>query len=145
MKKRNALLIVFILILGFIFWPRSLSYRVNLNNFKEKGVTLELIHRNNIVESGTVSLTTDLKKIDELEEFLLKYKSIPTLTRTKNLYDNESYTINIKSEDKILTTMILYNKNFEIITSTNKNFRYNIIGQNIDFKFLAEFVKSLNS
>lgn len=113
----------------------------------QNDLIIEVIHRNNILEGGTVTSTADITKIGELEKFLDQYKSMPFLIKTKRiekLDDEESYTINFKSGEEFLTTIILYKKNFEVIPSIDTVRRYNVIGENIDFNFLEQFAKSMN-
>ncbi|MBO3446498.1 hypothetical protein [Clostridium sp. CCUG 7971] len=144
--------IIVIVILAFVLFPKSLSSRINLNNLPKNNLTIEVIHRNNILEGGTITSTTDITKIEELENFLKQYKNIPVLLLKNKLEekldDEESYVINFKNGKEFLTTIVLYKKNFEIIPGKVKNLKffsmYNVIGENIDFNFLEQFVKSMN-
>ncbi|WP_250675274.1 hypothetical protein LZ906_016790 (plasmid) [Paraclostridium ghonii] len=146
MKKRNAMLWkgIILVILVFVLFPKSLSSRVNLDNLYQNDLIIEVIHRNNLVESGTVTSTTDVTKLEELENFLDKYKSMPSIMHIKKLDDEESYTINFKNNDEFLTTIVLYKKNLEVMPGIDTVRRYSVIGENIDFNFLEQFVKSIN-
>lgn len=155
MKKRNAMLwkiIIVILILAFVLFPKRLSSKINLDNLPKNNLTIEVIHRHNIFEGGTVTSTTDITKILELENFLKQYKSIPVLLLKSKLEekldDEESYVINFKNNKEFLTTIVLYKKNSKIIPGKVKNLKffriYSVIGENIDFKFLEQFAKSMN-
>lgn len=123
-----------------------------MDNLPKNDLIIEVIHRNSILEGGTVTSTKDVTKIRELENFLDQYKSMPSLLKTKlleKLDDEESYTINFKNDEECLTTIVLYKKNFNIynksklISSIDTIDVYNIIGENIDFNFLEQFVKSM--
>lgn len=157
MKKRNAIpwkVIIVIVILAFVLFPKNLSSRANLDNLPKNNLTIEVIHRNNILEGGTVTSTTDITRIGKLENFLKQYKSIPVLLLKNKLEekldDEKSYVINFKNGKEFLTTIVLYKKNFKVY----KNFKvipgidtvriYNVIEENIDFNFLEQFVKSMN-
>ncbi|GAA0703446.1 hypothetical protein GCM10008904_10460 [Paraclostridium ghonii] len=147
MKKINTIpweVIILTVILILVFLPKNLSSRVNLDNLFQNDLIIEVIHRNNLVESGTVTSTTDVTKLEELENFLDKYKSIPTIMSIKQLDDEESYTINFKNDDEFLTTIVLYKKNLEVMPGSDTVRRYSVIGENIDFNFLEQFVKSIN-
>lgn len=159
MKKRNVMpwkviiLIVILAVVAFVLFPKRLSSRINLDNLAKDDLIIEVIHRNSILEGDTVTSTTDVTKIKELENFLDQYKSMPSLIKTKlleKLDDEESYTINFKNNEGFLTTIVLYNKNFEVynkfklISSIDTLDVYNVIGENIDFNFLEQFVKSMN-
>lgn len=147
MKKINTMpweVIILTVILILVFLPKNLSSRINLDNLFQNDLIIEVIHRNNLVESGTVTSTTDVTKLEELKNFLDKYKSIPTIMSIKQLDDDESYTINFKNDDEFLTTIVLYKKNIEIMPASNTVRRYSVIGDNIDFNFLEQFVKSIN-
>lgn len=139
--------IIPILILAFIFFPKSLSSRVNLNKLPQNDFIIEVIHRNNLNEGGTVTSTRDITKLGELENFLDQYKSIPSFLEymwPKNLGDEESYTINFKNDEEFLNTIVLYRKNFEVLPGKGVSRSYNVIGKNVDFNFLEEFTKSMN-
>lgn len=147
MKKINTMpweVIILTVILILVFLPKNLSSRINLDNLFQNDLIIEVIHRNNLVESGTVTSTTDVTKLEELKNFLDKYKSIPTIMSIKQIDDDESYTINFKNDDEFLTTIVLYKKNIEIMPASNTVRRYSVIGDNIDFNFLEQFVKSIN-
>lgn len=159
MKKRNVMpwkviiLIVILAVVAFVLFPKRLSSRIDLDNLPKDDLIIEVIHRNSILEGGTVTSTTDVTKIRELENFLDQYKSMPSLIKTKlleKLDDEESYTINFKNNEGFLTTIVLYNKNFEVynkfklISSIDTLDVYNVIEENIDFNFLEQFVKSMN-
>ncbi|WP_061997011.1 hypothetical protein [Clostridium sp. ATCC 25772] len=145
MKKKVFIIISVAIILIYLFYPDTLSSKINLEKLSQTGnLKLEFIHRNNILEDGDVTIISNQNDINKFIDLISNYKCIRDVVLTKKLDKVETYNINFRINDEIVGSMY-FSESYvylNIEDSIIKRKRY-IMLDYIDFKLLNEFVESL--
>ncbi|WP_010299742.1 hypothetical protein [Clostridium senegalense] len=144
MKKKVFIIISVAIILIYLFYPDTLSSKINLEKLSQTGnLKLEFIHRNNILEGGDVTVISNQNDINKFIDLISNYKCIRDVVFTKKLDKVETYNINFRINDEIVSSMYFSESYIylNIEDSMIKRKRY-IMLDYIDFKLLNEFVES---
>lgn len=144
MKKKVFIIISVAIILIYLFYPDTLSSKINLEKLSQTGnLKLEFIHRNNILEGGDVTIISNQSDINKFIDLISNYKCIRDVVLTKKLDKVETYNINFRINDEIVGSMY-FSESYvylNIEDSIIKRKRY-IMLDYIEFKLLNEFVES---
>ncbi|GAA0117644.1 hypothetical protein [Clostridium senegalense] len=145
MKKKVFIIISVAIILIYLFYPDTLSSKIDLEKLSQTdNFKLEFIHRNNILEGGDVTIISNQSDINKFIDLISNYKCVRDVVLTKKLDKVETYNINFRINDGIVGSMY-FSESYvylNIEDSIIKRKRY-IMLDYIDFKLLNKFVESL--
>lgn len=157
MRNRKLTIIIIIgivMIVAYMFVPQTIPAEVKLEVFKSlnsekdlsyvNALNMEIIHRNNLAEVGTLYKTAKIDKVNSIVHFLGNYKCRTDYNQLRNIEDLESYFIHVKSGNETYFSIYLCKENLSITSKLHPSGpKFVVVGDKIDFNFLEQFVQSM--
>ncbi|WP_435788071.1 hypothetical protein [Clostridium sp.] len=138
-------LMIFIVLISFIFWPRDIYRILGVKNIDElKPVYLNINHKYSILDNGTEIESYDPDKIQKLIDLIKEYKYIRIPWKgTRELDNEEFYACRIKDSNDAIITFVIIGKKYLIIKS-NYGFYgpYRVVNKELDIEFIKKFYES---
>jgi hypothetical protein len=144
-KIFSIALIIFIVLISFIFWPRDIYRIMGVKNIDElKPVYLNINHKYSILDNGTEIESYDPDKIQKLIDFTKEYKYIRIPWKSYRDFDNEEfYYYTIRDSNNALIKFSIIGSKYVIIKS-NYGFYgpYRVVNKELDIDFIKKFYES---